>query len=213
MAKGILAVAFNFTNAQADEFHDWYDLEHIPERERVPGFGLCERYIDIANPRQAVAIYDLDSLDVLNTPAYQAIGGDNLSVWSKRITAKCDRLLRFDGIQINPGNLPSPAGAGGLVLVSMVIAPGLEQDFNAWYDTEHIPALSSVPGVMAGRRYKAAQAEAKGLRYTAIYHLTGTDVLDGDAWQTAATSPWTERMFPHFQDLVWIRGRRYVRGQ
>lgn len=221
MARGILAVAFNCANAHEDEFHDWYDLEHIPERERVPGFGLCERYIDLANPKQAVAIYDLDSIDVLNTPAYAAIGGDNLSVWSKRVTAMCDRMLRFEGTQISPGDAKapagagdakSPAGAGGLVLVSMVIAPDVAQDFNAWYDTEHIPALTAVPGVMASRRYKAPAAEAKGTRYTAIYHLTGTDVLETEAWQTAATSPWTERMFPHFQDFVWIRARRYVRG-
>jgi len=213
MARGILAVAFNFTNAHEDEFHDWYDLEHIPERERVPGFGLCERYIDLANPKQAVAIYDLDNVDVLKTPAYEAIGGKNLTVWSKRVTAMCDRLLRFEGTQVNPGTAKSPPGAGGLVLVSMVIAPAVEQDFNAWYDTEHIPALTAVPGVMAGRRYKAPAAGAKGTRYTAIYHLTGTDVLEGNAWKTAAASPWTERMFPHFQDMVWIRARRYVRGQ
>ncbi len=213
MARGILAVAFNFANAHEDEFHDWYDLEHIPERERVPGFGLCERYIDLANPKQAVAIYDLDNVGVLKTPAYEAIGGANLSVWSKRVTAMCDRLLRFEGVQISPGELKSPHGAGGLVLVSMVIAPAVEQDFNAWYDTEHIPALTAVPGVMAGRRYKAPEAEAKGTRYTAIYHLASTDVLNGEAWKTAATSAWTERMFPHFQDMVWIRARRYVRGQ
>ena len=30
MAKGILAVGFDYTNAHEDEFHDWYDLEHIP---------------------------------------------------------------------------------------------------------------------------------------------------------------------------------------
>ena len=54
MARGILAVAFNFTNAQADEFHDWYDLEHIPEREKVPGFGLCERYIDLARVKRDI---------------------------------------------------------------------------------------------------------------------------------------------------------------
>ena len=30
MAKGILAVAFDFSPTQADEFHDWYDLEHMP---------------------------------------------------------------------------------------------------------------------------------------------------------------------------------------
>ena len=54
MAKGLLLVAFDFTNAHEDEFHDWYDLEHIPERQRVAGFGLCERWIHGTNPRQAV---------------------------------------------------------------------------------------------------------------------------------------------------------------
>ena len=45
MTKGILLVAFDLTNAHEDEFHDWYDLEHIPERLRVPGFLNAERWI------------------------------------------------------------------------------------------------------------------------------------------------------------------------
>ena len=63
MARGILAVAFDYTNAHADEFHDWYDTEHIPERQRVPGFGTCERWISVANAKHAVATYELDSLE------------------------------------------------------------------------------------------------------------------------------------------------------
>ncbi len=39
MARGLLVAAFDFATAHADEFHDWYDLEHIPERQAVPGFG------------------------------------------------------------------------------------------------------------------------------------------------------------------------------
>ena len=210
MAKGVLAVVFDFTKAQADEFHDWYDLEHIPERQIVPGFGACERWIDTENPHLAVATYDLDNLNVLQTPAYQAIGGDNLSVWSKRLTAKCDRLLRFDGAQINPGELPAPKAANGLLLVSMVIAPEVDQDFNAWYDTEHLPALGAVPGVLAARRFKAQDGSR---RYTALYHMTSADVMQTPAWKTAATSAWTERLFPHFQDFLRVRARRYVRLQ
>jgi len=38
MAKGILIAAMNFSDVAEDEFHDWYDTEHIPERLRVPGF-------------------------------------------------------------------------------------------------------------------------------------------------------------------------------
>ena len=87
------------------------------------GFGLCERWISVANPKQAVATYDLDSLAVLSGDGYQAIAGENLSVWSKRVVPMCTRLLRFDGEQTLPGDADSPAGAGGLLVNAMNVAP------------------------------------------------------------------------------------------
>ena len=45
MGRGLLIAAFDFSTAHADEFHDWYDLEHLPERRAVAGFGACERWI------------------------------------------------------------------------------------------------------------------------------------------------------------------------
>ena len=65
MAKGALIAAMDFTNVAADEFNDWYDTEHIPERQRVPGFLVCQRWIDADNPKQSVATYDLESVSVL----------------------------------------------------------------------------------------------------------------------------------------------------
>ena len=43
MAKGILIAAMDFSACPEDEFHDWYDLEHVPERLRIPGFLNAER--------------------------------------------------------------------------------------------------------------------------------------------------------------------------
>ncbi len=209
MAKGILLVGFDYTKAHADEFHDWYDLEHVPERQRVPGFALCERWIGVANPKHAVATYDLASLDVLRSPAYQAIAGDNLSVWSKRVTAQCDRLIRFDGEQTLPGDADSPSGAGGLLVNAMNVAPEHDAEFNEWYDHEHIPALSAVPGTLSARRFRDPTGSH---RYLALYHLTAPEVTLGQAWKDAAGTPWTDRMRPHFRDHLRILARRYVRG-
>lgn len=212
MAKGLLIASFDFSGAQADEFHDWYDLEHIPEREAVPGFGACERWIGDEKPAYSVATYDLDTVDVLRGDAYKSIGGANLSVWSKRVTAKCQRLLRFEGTQITPGDAAAPAGAGGLLLNAMNVAPEGEDDFNAWYDEEHLPALTAVPGTLAARRYKS-DAEGGGVRrYVAIYHLESPDVTRSDAWKTAVDTPWSARVRPHFRDHIRILTKRYVRS-
>ncbi|MEA2731351.1 MAG: hypothetical protein QOF70_5826, partial [Acetobacteraceae bacterium] len=180
MAKGLLLVGFDFTNAHEDEFHDWYDLEHVPERQRVPGFGLCERWISVANPKQAVATYDLESLAVLSSDPYKAIAFENLSVWSKRVGPMCKRLIRFDGEQTLPGNADSPPAAGGLLVNAMNVAPEHDAEFNEWYDHEHIPALAAVPGVLSARRFR----DPKGThRYLALYHVKAPEVTTGPDWK------------------------------
>jgi len=174
MAKGLLIAAMDFSNVAEDEFNDWYDLEHIPERQRVPGFLSLQRWIGAEDRRQSVATYDLESLAVLQSPAYRAIGGENLSPWSKRVTAKCQRLLpRFEGEQILSGDAIAPQNAGGLLLVAMTPAPQHETEFNAWYDTEHVPALGRVPGVLSARRFRAARHP----KYVALYHLASPEVV------------------------------------
>src|SRR5215470_2843086 len=209
MAKGLLLAVFDFSSAHADEFHDWYDLEHIPERRAIAGFGACERWIGAEVPTLSVATYDLDSIDVLRSDAYRAIAYDNLSVWSKRVTSMCKRLLRFEGTQMTPGDAAAPQGAGALLLNAMNVAPEAEADFNAWYDQEHIPALGAVPGSLAARRYRSTGPAGGTHRYVAIYHLASPDVARSAAWQAAADTPWSARVRPHFRDRIRILTRRY----
>ena len=77
MAKGLLFASFDYSPAQEDEFNDWYDMEHVPERMRVPGFLNAQRWVGDDNPKFAVATYDLESHAVMASPPYQAIGGAN----------------------------------------------------------------------------------------------------------------------------------------
>ena len=208
MTKGTLIAAMKLGRAAEDEFHDWYDTEHLPERQRVRGFLVCQRWIGTDDPKVSVATYDLEKVAVLTTPAYLAIGGDNLSPWSKRITARVDRLMRFEGDQILPGDALPPANAGGLLLNAMNIAPELEAEFNEWYDTEHIPALAAVPGVLSARRFRGTGNR----KHVALYHLETPDVVESDEWKKARQSEWTSRLQPQFRDHLRLVLRRYVRG-
>ena len=53
-----------------------------------------------------------------------------------------------------------------LYMVRMDVDPGVESDFNAWYNDEHIPALLQVPGVIAAYRYESVEGTPK---FVAIY--------------------------------------------
>jgi hypothetical protein len=209
MAKGILIAAMDFSAAPVDEFHDWYDLEHVPERLAIPGFLNAERWIGIDNPKTSLATYDLAEVGVLHSPPYEAVGGDNASPWTKRTAKFRKGLMRYEGEQLFPGNRIAPAGAASVLLVGMNVAPEAEHEFNEWYNSEHIPQLGSVPGTLGARRYRGTGATQK---YVALYHLASPDVIRSAAWKTAADTPWTQKMRPHFRDLTRFECARYTRA-
>src|SRR6202158_6026492 len=208
MAKGALIAAMDFSNVADDEFNDWYDTEHIPERQRVPGFLTLQRWIGAENPRQSVATYDLDNLAVLQSPGYRVIVGENTSPWSKRVTAKVERLLRYEGEQILPGDMSAPANAGGLLVVGMTPGPEGETAFNAWYDTEHV--LARVPGVLSARRFRTSGGNPK---YVALYHLASPGVVDTPEWKRASEStPMPQQVRDQISNRLRLVCRNYVRA-
>ncbi|HET6308385.1 MAG TPA: hypothetical protein VFG12_14445 [Rhodopila sp.] len=210
MAKGLLFMAFDFTPAHEDEFHDWYDLEHVPERLSVPGFLNAERWIDDENPKIHVATYDLAHAEVLASPPYRAVTGQGQSPWTRRITTQCRRIMRYEGEQLIPGDLSGAPEAGALLVASMNVAPAEEAEFTAWYNTEHLPQLAAVPGVLTARRFRATDTDSER-RYLSLYHLRDGTVSRSDAWAQAANTEWTERMRPRLHDLMVLRMTRYRR--
>jgi hypothetical protein len=123
--KGLLLAMMEPPPAATEEFHAWYDTEHIPQRQGVKGFITAVRFVCTEGWPQYVAVYDLESAAVLDEPEYRAIGGANLSPWSKRIGAKVTGQWRFGGTQIHPGD--GVTGASGapaaLLLVRWRSAP------------------------------------------------------------------------------------------
>jgi len=82
----------------------------------------------------------------------------------------------------------------GFLLVTMQPPPAFEEEFNAWYDSEHIPERLAVPGILTARRYVAADAHPK---YLAMYDLESHAVMASPAYLKVAfenSSPWTKRV-------------------
>ena len=97
-----------------------------------------------------------------------------------------------------------------LFIVSMDIESEKEDLFNEVYDTEHVPYLSKVPGVISVTRLtkQLTQITLGGEvqtmefpdepKYTAIYEITGPDVLVSDAWAAAGEKGrWGPEVRPH----------------
>ncbi len=88
--------------------------------------------------------------------------------------------MRYEGEQLVPGDATAPAGAGALLAATMNVDPAAEHEFNEWYNTEHLPQLAAVPGVLCARRFRVADS-ASERKYVATVppHGSGRVALGG----------------------------------
>jgi len=198
---GLLMAVMGYDTVSEEEFHDWYETEHIPERKRIPGFLTVQRFIAVNKEKVSVAIYDLTGLEVLAGAEYQACSGQNYSPWSKRIQSRVSSFARYTAVQMFPGRQTAPEGAGGLLVVGYNVGKENLDEVNKWYETEHIPALLQVDGVLAARRYRTEQGPHA---FLAIYHLTEPGVCKSEMWRKAAETPWTHAVRPKMGERLWL---------
>jgi antibiotic biosynthesis monooxygenase (ABM) superfamily enzyme len=74
------------------------------------------------------------------------------------------------------------------------VEPAWEEEFNRWYDEEHLPNLLRVPGYLSAQRYVAVEGDPA---YLAFYEIDSIDAHRGEAHERAVTTPWTARIQPH----------------
>jgi hypothetical protein len=84
-AQALLLVMMEPPPSLEEEFNDWYDTEHFPQRRSMPGFTSASRWVCLEGWPRWVALYYLESLDALRTPDYLAVSGSQSTPWSKRI--------------------------------------------------------------------------------------------------------------------------------
>lgn len=214
MSLGLLISSFDFSPVAEDEFHDWYDTEHLPERARIPGFLDLKRWLDVDHPKVSLTTYELASPEVLRSPGYLAVGYENNSPWTRRVGWRCIKRLRAEAVQLLPGDLLPPKQAGALVVIAVNAAEGAQAPVEAWIATRLRAALL-LPEVLCARAFCAS---AGTHRYVLTYHLASIETSDDAQWQSVALDPWTQRSqqvspqdIPQISDLLITRCIRYQR--
>jgi hypothetical protein len=93
----------------------------------------------------------------------------------------------------------------GLLMVYTDVPAEHEDEFNRWYNEEHIAERLSIPGVLNAARYVAVRG---GPKYLACYELDAPETYFSKTWQhyLKNPTPWSQRMSP---DVI---GQNFIRN-
>lgn len=90
---GAVCIWHDLTPDAADEFYQWHNREHMPERVAIPGFLRGRRYLVVAGAPTYFNLYEAESVEVLGGKEYL----DRLNAptaWTKRVVPSFRRIAR-----------------------------------------------------------------------------------------------------------------------
>jgi hypothetical protein len=88
--------------------------------------------------------------------------------------------------------MPAKKGTG-LLMVWCDVPADREDEFNRWYNEEHIAEILTIPGVLSAARYEAVKG---GPKHLAAYELESPAAVLGDGFTKRTKSKWSETMGP-----------------
>lgn len=156
-----------------------------------------------------LALYDITSPAVAQTPAYKSLG-PKASEREKQIIADLGSINRqvYEHIVsfVHPNTRLSSLPGPYVFAVHMKVSLEGEDEFNRWYNEEHMMLLSRIPGWLCGKRYKLVESVSRGVKiepsedgmpyaeYLAIHELESRGFMGLPEFNAAIQTPWRERV-------------------
>jgi hypothetical protein len=99
-----------------------------------------------------------------------------------------------------------PLSGKGMLITSMNIEPQHEDEFNLWYDREHLAERVAIDGFIEARRWVAEDANPK---YFATYSTESFEDLSSPAYSKALANQtqWSKDNLARFKDMIRVVGR------
>jgi hypothetical protein len=177
MSAGLLFSQMEPPDGWEADFHDWYNREHIPARMEMAGFESAIRYEAIAGEPRYLACYFLDDMGALDTPEYKRLKSDP----GERTERMLGNVLGFTryicDLLSDTGRAAEEPRA--LSVVAFDVPDEDLEEFEGWYQDEHVPLLMEVPGWLRVRRYSVRPGyDGPAWTHLALHELRGAATLD-----------------------------------
>ncbi|KAJ3576655.1 hypothetical protein NP233_g297 [Leucocoprinus birnbaumii] len=192
------------------EFNAWYDSQEAKISDSVtPKVMTARRFraTDGETP-EWLSIADVNSPTPDLIQIRDTLDDTGSSITASRILAHCRYTYTILRERVDK---PTALPASYVLIAGWTIPAHLEDEFNDWYDEEHMGDVARVPGFIRGRRYKlhASDSLRPGPGPFAYNHVIVFEWEDDKYWDyiiNAKSSPRTEKMI---KDSEGVETRRF----
>lgn len=160
----------------------WRDAALLPVARALPGVDRIERYCAF-NVSRCVVVANRSDPNPVAMPVVAPAG-----VTSLQLSARQCALFR------QPGVADPIAAAPILYSVLFKIPPDWHAEFDAWYDTDHMPIILGCKRWAMTARYHVI-----GSPYThlALHYIECASAFDDAALKAARQTPWRNKLLAH----------------
>lgn len=202
MSRGILFSQMIPKPGDVERFNAWYNDDHIPARMVLPHFIRASRYEPVAGSSTPdyLAVYEVDDRSAFDTQEYQELK-QSPSVETDTMLSRISGFTRYIADELGDSG-PSTAKTNYLSVVAFAVPEQDEEQFNAWYASEHIPMLLEANDWLRVRRYKVIDGIGGPWTHLALHELASLEVMESPERARARRGPLRERLvgLPWFQD-------------
>jgi len=195
-----------------DEFNEWYDNHQIKSRMGVPGFASARRYRDPDRPNY-LTVYEITDPEVLESAEYMKVRNQPNARTAWMLANMLDSS-RYLGNEISD---QLREGAGEDSLDAPILDAGFfsvpderAEDFNRWYQEEHVPLLLKCKDWLRVRRFEIYEGEPQPWTHLSLHYLADMAALDSperaaargtDLYSRLAEEPWFQAGYQVFEAL------------
>ena len=89
----------------------------------------------------------------------------------------------------NKDNHPTQHIGGTIMVVMMDVEPEHEEEFNRWYNDEHLVERLEIPGYVSARRFKLEEGRGGVLKYLCIWEMDDSSPLRSEEYNAQRLRP------------------------
>ena len=171
----VIAIWQDLVPEAKEDFREWHNRQHVPERLSIPGFLRARRLVALQGGPEFYTLYELDQIDTATSNGY--LNRLNAPTeWTQRIMPKFRNMARSACSVVFSAGL----GDGGFMMTVRVSGvPGL-------LDT--LPLLMRDPGIVSVH-WCAADNSASGIETKEKAFRSSADLIPEYVAMVEGTSP------------------------